>query len=337
MKASHIVLTSLVFAVVAFSGVGVEIANAQTSTKTCVSLSSNIRYGTTDARTDGDVSRLQAFLVTQGLFNQNDMGTLHFGRITLASVVKFQALNGLPTTGYVGPMTRSAISSITCGGTPTSPVSLYRLNPGISAVGSTVSITGFGFTANNTVLMDGSVAARDVPITSSIAIACTTSPSCHGGINQTIQFTIPSSLAPNCPIGSMCPMYMRLVTPATYQITVQNDNGTSNTLSLVIGTLNGTQTLSITSLDAPSSLSSGQTGTWTVHAQSWANMNLHYSVVWGDEVSYGVTSNVAAMETTSSSATFTHVYSRGGTYTPTFTVTDDQGHNVTASNTLTVY
>jgi hypothetical protein len=37
-----------------------------------------------------------------------------------------------------------------------------------------------------------------------------------------------------------------------------------------------------------------------------------------------------------SSATFSHAYGRSGTYKPVFTVTDDFGHSVSASNTVVV-
>lgn len=78
------------------------------------------------------------------------------------------------------------------------------------------------------------VATRDVPISSSIAIACTTDPSCHGGINQTIIFTLPSYLSPDCPVGSMCPMYVRQLQPGNVTITVRNDSAVSNGLPFTV-------------------------------------------------------------------------------------------------------
>ncbi|MDB5195063.1 MAG: hypothetical protein JWO84_247 [Parcubacteria group bacterium] len=212
-------------------------AYAQTTVaKTCLSLTSNVGYGMQDAHTDGSISRLQDFLATQGYFDRSLMGTLRFGPATRAAVIKFQAAQNISQTGFVGPLTRAAISRISCGTTPppNSTVSLYRLAPPNGETGTTVSVTGFGFTNSNTVLLDGSVAARNVPIISSIAIACTTSPSCHGGINQTIQFTIPTALSANCTSAKACPLYARLVTPGTYSITVQNDNGTSNALPFTV-------------------------------------------------------------------------------------------------------
>ena len=125
---------------------------------------------------------------------------------------------------------------------PTHPaqtaVTLYSVSKttGI-AVGMTVTLTGFGFTADNTILLDGMVGARNVPITSSIAIACTTDPSCKGGIRQTITFKVPSAIGPDCKANEMCPMYMRLITSGTYQLSVENENGISNAIAVtIIGT-----------------------------------------------------------------------------------------------------
>ena len=312
-----------------------------TSANSCLSMQSNMGYGARDYYSGGMVSALQNFLVDQGFFNNYYLGTGRYGSITPRAVVQFQSAHGIPATGFVGPLTRAAITQITCGTDiippSTNAANLYYLNPTSGAVGTTVSITGFGFTNSNTVLMDGNVAAQNVPITSSIAIACTTNPTCHGGINQTITFTIPSALAPYCAPGTACPMYMRLVTPATYAITVQNSNGTSNTLYFTV-TGTSAQPLSISGLDTPASLALGQVGTWTVHVNtSLTNQNLHYSVVWGDEAtmySNGIASS--PVTTVQSSATFTHSYSRSGNYTPTFTVTDDSGHSASASNTVVV-
>jgi hypothetical protein len=234
--------------------------------------------------------------------------------------------------------TSNSVSFTVTGDTTATPVTIYSESPTSGVVGTTVSLTGFGFTSDNTVLMDGSVAAKNVPITSSIAIACTTNPSCHGGINQTISFTIPSSLAPYCAPGNACAQYMRLVTPATYKISVLNSNGTSNTVSYTVtdsGTSN--QSLTISGLDAPASLALGQSGTWTVRTVSSGAGTLHYSVTWGDEAG-AVTSAFAQPQGHSiqSSSTFTHTYAHSGNYTATFTVTDDFGHTVSSSNTVVV-
>lgn len=309
---------------------------SSTTTSACLSVSTNLRTGTNSR---DDVSILQRFLANQGYFNSAYIGG-PFGPMTLKAVLKFQAANNLPTTGFVGPMTRAVItkSQKECQPVSTNAAVLYDLSPTSAPVGATVTLTGFGFTNSNTILFDGNLVARDVPITSSRAIACTTSPSCHGGINQTLTFTVPSALSPNCPVGSMCPLYMRMVTPGQYSVTVQNENGVSNTVIFTV-TADSTSTpsLTINGLDAPSSLSIGQSGTWTVRA-STANGagTLHYSVDWNEEEPVTSSFMVPKYSTTQTSATFTHSYQRSGTYNLTFTVTDDAGASASVSNTLTI-
>ena len=104
---------------------------------------------------------------------------------------------------------------------PAQSVVLYSASPRMSAVGSTMTLIGSGFTSNNTVLMDGLVAARNVAASSG-----------------SLSFTVASSLAPNCAPGMACPMFLREVTPGQYSITVQNANGTSNAINFTVaGTL----------------------------------------------------------------------------------------------------
>jgi peptidoglycan hydrolase-like protein with peptidoglycan-binding domain len=192
----------------------------------CIEMNGNLGIGSTGS----GVAQLQQSLGVTS--------TGYFGALTQAAIMKWQTVHSVPATGYVGPLTRAAFI-IGCGN-PIPPVvtgsqpTVYGVNPTSGSVGTTVSVTGFGFTSDNTILMDGSLAARDVPITSSVAITCTTSPTCKGGIRQTLQFTIPSTLGPNCPVGSECPTYLREVTPGQYDVSVQNTNGTSNTSSFTV-------------------------------------------------------------------------------------------------------
>lgn len=200
----------------------------------CYSFPNNIRYGQQDVGSGGDVDSLQQFLSTQGDFDASFLGTGHFGPITLKAVQAFQAAHAVPSTGFVGPLTRAAIAKAqpTCG--QTAAATLYSLSPQSGPTGTQISIRGFGFSNSNTILIDGMVAARSIPIASSMAIACTTDPSCHGGINQTITFTLPDSVGPDCPVGSMCPLYMRLLTPGKVTITVRNSTSVSNGLPFTI-------------------------------------------------------------------------------------------------------
>lgn len=158
--------------------------------------------------------------------------TGYFGPLTAAAVKQWQAGHSVPATGYVGALTRAAFIRW-CPIPPPNPgpsqVTLSSVSPASGSVGTNVTLAGFGFTNDNTILFDGSIAVRNASVISSVAIACTTDPDCRSGIRQTLQFTVPSTLGPNCPVGSLCPTYVRSVTPGQYAVSVENSNGTSHT------------------------------------------------------------------------------------------------------------
>ncbi len=150
-----------------------------------------------------------------------------------------------------------------------------------------------------------------------------------------------STLQNNCPGGliSACgqPTAEHTYTSnGTYSATLRNNAMDCIALTNcgVIGTVTITVTggttvggvPSINGLDAPTSLSVGQTGTWTVHASAPSGTQLRYSVVWGDE-GWGTSAGSAQQAQTNiqTSATFTHAYQTAGTYNPTFYVSNDYG------------
>lgn len=224
----RIPLFALVLGIGLLAQTGLAQASAPNGVLVCHTYLNDIRYGQQDSMVKTDVGELQQTLSKQGYFDAVNLGTGHFGPITLRSVKSFQAAHSISTTGYVGPLTRAALNSSQEGcGIGQSPATLYSVSPTSTSASTTISVRGFGFSKTNIVLIDGAVAARDVPITSSVAIACTTDPSCHGGINQTITFVLQDYLSPYCPPGSMCPMYIRMLTPGTYVLTVRNDAGVS--------------------------------------------------------------------------------------------------------------
>jgi len=84
---------------------------------TCANLTLDLAQGTTDAKSSGQVSILQNFLVLQGYLTAKPNGV--FGPATFTAVKKFQAVYGISTTGTVGPTTRLFIKARSCAVTST--------------------------------------------------------------------------------------------------------------------------------------------------------------------------------------------------------------------------
>ncbi len=237
------------------------------------------------------------------------------------------------SNGTSTPMSFTVTASSTTGTDP----QIYSVNPSVGAVGSQVTITGFGFTADNTIHF-GTGAILHASSTNGIAITCTTDPNCKSGIRQSIIFTISDSLSPYCKPGMMCAMMMQQITPGQYQVWVENSNGSSNKSTFVVSTASNNM-ISLNGIDAPTTVPINTPATFTVHAisQAGATALLHYGVVWGDEPLVAGNTIMAPRDTSvQSSATYTHVYKQTGSYNPVFTVTDDNSHTATASVTVSV-
>jgi spore germination protein len=85
------------------------LAFAQSSS--CVTFSGDLSFGSSG----NEVTKLQTFLKAQGYLTAPLVP--NFGNATLAAVRAFQSANGISATGTVGPLTRAAIQSASCGGT----------------------------------------------------------------------------------------------------------------------------------------------------------------------------------------------------------------------------
>ena len=303
----------------------------------CVSITSGISIGSRDSSSNGNVSRLQTYLILRGYLSSSATG--YFGRQTEAAVKNLQIQNSLSAVGNVGPLTRARILSLSCGIVlpPTTPApTLNYISPTSGIVGSQVyvSITNAG--TNPQLFFDTGVITL-------------TSASLSSG--QYI-FTVPSFIGPSCQPYMMCPALLRSVTPGSYPIKVTNTNGTSNTIyfnvtSGTVATTTTTQAPVISGIDTPTTLRVGELGSWTVHALASDTGSLYYSVLWGDEtyVSTSGASAATAVQSYNPSASFTHVYNAPGVYTPTFSVRNANGQavstsasvNVTGASNATVY
>ncbi len=83
----------------------------------------------------------------------------------------------------------------------------------------------------------------------------------------------------------------------------------------------------------PTTLKSGETGTWVIKAYDPENSPLTYDVNWGDTFGSGAS---ATANLPSQTATFTHSYSVAGTYNPVFTVIDNKGLSAKTSISVNV-
>ncbi len=78
----------------------------------CLTLSADLRYKMKDAVVGGDVSDLQDFLISTNLMQGESTG--YFGAGTLKAVKLFQKKQGLNPTGFVGPLTRAKVNTLSC-------------------------------------------------------------------------------------------------------------------------------------------------------------------------------------------------------------------------------
>lgn len=94
----------------------------------------------------------------------------------------------------------------------------------------------------------------------------------------------------------------------------------------------------ISNLSAPTTLSTNQTGTWSLTATDPQNSQLTYYVSWGDEYLLPYPLSAATIPATTGydqRSTFTHAYTSPGTYTITFRVRNMYGNE--SQTTTTVY
>lgn len=133
-----------------------------------------------------------------------------------------------PTPSTASPISTSTVATSSSQTPPSAAtpsrsrggVRLESVSPAVGLIGSTIELRGSGFTGDNQILLSGNVAARNVHLASVT----------NG--HQILSFTIPSDVSPDCKPGMMCAMYVLHVTSGVYSVTVQNENGTSNALSL---------------------------------------------------------------------------------------------------------
>jgi hypothetical protein len=157
-----------------------------------------------------------------------------------------------------------------------------------------------------------------------------------------VSFTVPKIMQPPIPpCSEICPLYFPApirITPGTYNVTIQVGRQTSNAVPFTV-TKDTNRAPVINGISGPTVLNVNETGTWIISAHDQDNDNLRYRVSWGDE-GLSSTREIAPVIPTdlyfNQNTSFTHSYSRSGTYTPTFWVHDSVGNVARASMTVRV-
>jgi hypothetical protein len=303
----------------------------------CYSFEQNLRIGD---RTPG-ILELKEVLRLEGLYMQKDART-DFDEVLAASVTAFQEKYrddilrpvGLSNgTGYVGKSTRAKLNLLY--GCTRPPVS-----------GSTIDVktpATFTLTSNSTARV---VNYRDMTITlkqiTQNKIVCITAP-CIPPHFALISVNVPGGCGvgadPRClgapefhqdfnlSRGQMIdvqglPISLIEISESKATFKIGKDDSTSNQPPVIKG------------VKGPSQLNMNETGMWVIDAYDPERASLRYSVLWGDEQNNISPSDVRGGSTNAQTTTFSHAYTKAGSYTVRFVVSDNAGQE--ARSTITV-
>jgi hypothetical protein len=106
---------------------------------------------------------------------------------------------------------------------PSSALTLASVLPTSGPVGTSVIITGTGF------------AAAGAATLNTVNFGSSAYPNVTSGSGTTIAFSIPTTTNPPCRnVMPPCEIVSALITPGTYDISVTNSDGTSNSISFTV-------------------------------------------------------------------------------------------------------
>ena len=187
------------------------------------------------------------------------------------------------------------------------------LSPPAGGTGTSVTVYGYGFSTTGNSVRFG------VGIISNLG-----SPD-----GRSVSFIVPTQLTG---YGT------QPVTLGTYNVSVSNAAGyTSNTMPFTVTALGTGGAPTITNVSGPTSLSVGTQGVWTLTVGNQGNAYLSTSVRWGDEGVYGYAASAPQSTYAGSNMlSFSHTYQSAGTYTITFTVSNNIGQQNISSVTVNV-
>ncbi len=308
-----------------------------------------------------DVVNLQTWLISNGYdipaISSGSAAKGYFGSQTKAALIRYQTSVSLPAFGFFGPLTRQILNG--GGNNDNNPTDFLRVispNGGETwQTGTTQYITWTGtpgaLNQTGDIRLEFPVPAcaePGQPIRCMIAVRAPLtiasgvnlgSDSYAWNVGNSVPLAIPCDA-----FATSCPDQMTPIASGQYKIQICLTNGSQcddsdNYFTITTNGVTNGQTPVISGIDAPTSLSVNQTGTWTIHASDPANGVLSYSVNWGDSpnCNYPATCATPAMAMAFiQSTSFTHVYSNPGTYMITFTVRDNAGLQAQTTSTVNV-
>lgn len=321
----------------------------------CPVFSRTLYRGVSDSNTGGEVTKLQKILAADPTVYPEGLVTGYYGSLTEKAVQSWQAKQGIAssgssaTTGYgvVGPQTRARMI-IACPTPPPIPTDslIIVLSPNGGeqwALGSnqTIQWSSGPFAIGSSL---AEIAFIDIDLLS-WSTPCTADPcplSFAPSFSTALARKVPNigsfswSVGKN-PSGGIIPTGLYVVRISNSENSGQYDQ--SDAAFSIVKEDSGNLPPTISGVSGPSVLKVGEIGKWEVKASDPEQGPLMYSVVWGDEtIGTGIAERVvpSAPGIVSQTATFTHVYSKAGVYTPTFTITDNGGLSAKTSISVSV-
>lgn len=205
-----------------------------TQSSACLSLKNNLVVGSTDATTEGEVSKLQCFLKSSGYFPEAKC-TGFYGDLTAQAVVRFQKAHGMDFVTIksgVGPMTRS---KMTCGqkvaqcATYESKPAITSISPSSGPIGTTIEIQGCnfqGFESDKIVWFTNSKGEKGT-LNGQMDAATRAS-------NTVLRVTIPQKICQSDTSysGLQCPLMD--MTPGVYTVFSNSYGGNSNAVNFTV-------------------------------------------------------------------------------------------------------
>ena len=309
-----------------------------------------------------DVSNLQSWLIANGYdipsISSGANAKGYFGSQTQGALIRYQRAIGLPAYGFFGPMTRGHINN---GDNQNNLSALRVTSPNGGEVwteGTTRTITWTGSSAilNQTgdIVLEYALPACAEPSANPRCMVKMKAPrTIATGVNLSSgqlswrvgSFIVPSgqiSLA-DCYGGDVnnCLSSSSFAEDGKYKIQICTTNSSTcdesdANFTITTSTQSTSNTPVITGIDAPTTLTIGQTGTWTVHATDPLNGTLSYSVNWGESSILPLELAGNTPESISQNTSFTHAYSTTGTYTATFTVRNSSGQSAQTTSSVTI-